>query len=469
VDSGSSIAHKLWRVTDLKTFFQYDRDGRVKDRSSPSDSSGSPSTDTQFIYEVSGIGQSVPGSDSVFNTVSVNGGYYLYYFDVRNDRIRKEHPTGAVDEFFWTPNHELLEDRGNTQEVSGTPALDEYVWLGGRPVMMWRNQFNSSWVRTADGSSGCMRYGEPGNCAPYFPITDLIGKPIAMLVSTGTGSTAGRLSGVGEYDPFGYVNRVWSNYETPHPYANSTTYTSPNMGDNITWGLAVQDRVNLGVVDTESCHLALNDPIYVKDHITGNNLAGPYGGYHKGQMWSSWVTPTSTTPYVYASMTTSSQNCNPINCSCGTNWYFSGFTIPYFEYRMYDSTTTPVWTPLRFPGHYYDSETDLFENWHRFYDPFTGRYLQPEPMLQDPEFVVERSSLGEVFAGRSHSSVRVRAQQPDIVLRSDWIVRARPSRKFTRWQSERSERERRRNHIPRTGGRGAFGRRRIGQRAFTWG
>jgi hypothetical protein len=49
---------------------------------------------------------------------------------------------------------------------------------------------------------------------------------------------------------------------------------------------------------------------------------------------------------------------------------------------MYDGATTPVWTPLRFPGHYYDSETDLFENWHRFYDPSTGRYLQPEPLIQ---------------------------------------------------------------------------------------
>ncbi|NTX05425.1 RHS repeat-associated core domain-containing protein [Myxococcus sp. CA040A] len=26
-------------------------------------------------------------------------------------------------------------------------------------------------------------------------------------------------------------------------------------------------------------------------------------------------------------------------------------------------------------------ETDLFENWNRYYDPATGRYLQPEPMM----------------------------------------------------------------------------------------
>ncbi|WP_255651642.1 RHS repeat-associated core domain-containing protein [Corallococcus sp. AS-1-12] len=36
---------------------------------------------------------------------------------------------------------------------------------------------------------------------------------------------------------------------------------------------------------------------------------------------------------------------------------------------------------MRFMGHYYDAETDLFENWNRYYDPSIGRYLQPEPML----------------------------------------------------------------------------------------
>ena len=28
----------------------------------------------------------------------------------------------------------------------------------------------------------------------------------------------------------------------------------------------------------------------------------------------------------------------------------------------------------------------VFENWNRYYDPFTGRYIQPEPLLQSPLF-----------------------------------------------------------------------------------
>lgn len=37
-------------------------------------------------------------------------------------------------------------------------------------------------------------------------------------------------------------------------------------------------------------------------------------------------------------------------------------------------------TPLRFPGHYHDTETGLFFNRHRFYDPDSGCYLSPEPL-----------------------------------------------------------------------------------------
>ncbi|NLI31804.1 MAG: hypothetical protein GX422_03330 [Deltaproteobacteria bacterium] len=29
-------------------------------------------------------------------------------------------------------------------------------------------------------------------------------------------------------------------------------------------------------------------------------------------------------------------------------------------------------------GQYYDSETGLHYNWHRYYEPKTGRYLTPE-------------------------------------------------------------------------------------------
>jgi RHS repeat-associated protein len=35
---------------------------------------------------------------------------------------------------------------------------------------------------------------------------------------------------------------------------------------------------------------------------------------------------------------------------------------------------------LRFPGQYHDAETDLDYNYHRYYDPETGRYTSPDPL-----------------------------------------------------------------------------------------
>ncbi|MFE2882549.1 putative T7SS-secreted protein [Streptomyces sp. NPDC059272] len=46
-----------------------------------------------------------------------------------------------------------------------------------------------------------------------------------------------------------------------------------------------------------------------------------------------------------------------------------------------DSTT---YTPLRFPGQYFDPETGLHYNYFRHYDPETARYLSPDPLGLTP-------------------------------------------------------------------------------------
>ncbi len=45
-----------------------------------------------------------------------------------------------------------------------------------------------------------------------------------------------------------------------------------------------------------------------------------------------------------------------------------------------DVVVEDVVNNLRFPGQYYDSETGLHYNWHRFYDSETGRYVSADPI-----------------------------------------------------------------------------------------
>ncbi len=44
------------------------------------------------------------------------------------------------------------------------------------------------------------------------------------------------------------------------------------------------------------------------------------------------------------------------------------------------AANSSAYTPLRFPGQYYDPETGLHHNYFRHYDPETARYLSPDPL-----------------------------------------------------------------------------------------
>ncbi len=42
------------------------------------------------------------------------------------------------------------------------------------------------------------------------------------------------------------------------------------------------------------------------------------------------------------------------------------------------SSGTPI--DLRFPGQWFQTETGLYQNWMRDYDPTTGRYMEADPL-----------------------------------------------------------------------------------------
>jgi RHS repeat-associated protein len=52
----------------------------------------------------------------------------------------------------------------------------------------------------------------------------------------------------------------------------------------------------------------------------------------------------------------------------------------YQPFGAVHQITGPASLDLRFPGQWFQLETGLHYNWHRHYDPTTGRYTQPDPL-----------------------------------------------------------------------------------------
>jgi len=50
-----------------------------------------------------------------------------------------------------------------------------------------------------------------------------------------------------------------------------------------------------------------------------------------------------------------------------------------------DGNGIHVTNNIRFPGQYYDNETGLHYNYHRYYDPGIGRMASPDPVIGTPE------------------------------------------------------------------------------------
>lgn len=73
-------------------------------------------------------------------------------------------------------------------------------------------------------------------------------------------------------------------------------------------------------------------------------------------------------------------------------------------------TGTHVEQPLRLPGQYDDALSGLllaqgpYYNWNRWYEPATGRFLSPEPMLQSPGEVRSRAEGGGQLATYAYAS-----------------------------------------------------------------
>ena len=306
-------------------------------------------------------------SETVFRAIEVGTSYYNYYYDGRGHRWQKAYPAGDPDEYFYAGD-QLIEDQGNFAQTFNPGEkhyhpIDDYVWLGGRAVAIVHGALDPTYRRMADDDVFCSRERDNTVCGTYFPITDHLGKPVLMLDGNQ------KVAGVGEYEPYGQVNRVSLDAETTHTQAFSSgattirALTQPKVA-----GLNEDVRVHL--VDFDPSCASNGNTVLGYAQVTTPGYSWTWGACHLGDYWFPWLPSSNGT-----------LNLNVQASSSVTMW---GAIWDGYEYRRYQTGATPFWTPLRFPGQYHDEETDLNQNWNRFYDPVKPGYLEPEPMWQTP-------------------------------------------------------------------------------------
>nr|WP_254627641.1 RHS repeat-associated core domain-containing protein [Myxococcus sp. CA040A] len=419
--SGSSLGHS----------YQYDADGRVFRKDWRQEYGGFVIPGDPPFWMDFGSGPSASGAtDSVFKSLTLRSLVFEYFYDAESKRRIKVYPTGIHDEYFYDRDKRMLLDQGNPSALpSSSHPVDEYVWLDERPIALIRSKLDASWFH--EGTADCTRLGDFSPCGVYHLVTDYLGKPVLMIDSQG------RVTGTGEYAPSGHVNRVSVDIETPHPYTTTTAAFGSVMKQPAVSGTSLQQRVlfdNLGLFNQQhdcpsggvqgrnsnALLSTTDDSIDIQDATTNTPLVtvtsvDSGGGKNHGHQWTPWFAPgangvkvhlnNSGIAYCEEGFDCSGIQCIPV-CGCNTTATQKrriGATISAYEYRRFQTGATPAWTPLRYPGQYFDVESDLFENWNRFYDPNLGRYLQPEPLLQDPNFSIVEAKEGRTMPAYAYA------------------------------------------------------------------
>jgi RHS repeat-associated protein len=87
---------------------------------------------------------------------------------------------------------------------------------------------------------------------------------------------------------------------------------------------------------------------------------------------------------------------------------------------------------LRFPGQYFQIETNLAYNWHRHYDPVTGRYTQPDPLrfVDGPSVYAYANSSPWMKTDRSGRELDGGARPANCGTDPNWLIGLRAHNAF---------------------------------------
>ncbi|WP_242589655.1 RHS repeat-associated core domain-containing protein [Corallococcus macrosporus] len=388
--AGDASCQQSTALTAPTEHYGYDDDGRLSEKTLNSGGAGGDVL-TGLTFGT-GLDAEHAALGTVYKSVAENfvfgGDTWEYFYDAQGRRRLKLYSTGAREEYFYDKTA-LLEDWSISSLTSTQPdsVRDEYIWLGSRPVAFFKTRVSSTGGRVPDFTGTCERFSddvEPA-CGVYFPVTDVLGKPVLML------DGAGLVTGVADYDPFGHVNRVSHPADSPHPSTErgaqrlllETSTALPALRSGIKVQVRGRFTYLMGKAGSEAFLTdgagarltpATSMGTSIPD-LSGRSVATP------------WVNAASTVRVYFKEPTTTLGE--------PTEW---GASLEGLEYRRFQTGATPVWLPLRLPGQYHDAETGLFENWNRYYDPSIGRYLGPDPLAFSPQ-----SLLSEALAGRGVS------------------------------------------------------------------
>jgi RHS repeat-associated protein len=139
-------------------------------------------------------------------------------------------------------------------------------------------------------------------------------------------------------------------------------------------------RVKFAMVDTAG----VDDGVRFVDSGSAELSGQRIGGVHRGPVWSDWIDVPEGDGRVVAAL----------EPGAGGHEATTGASMESLQFRVRGAGAGQAWPPIRFPGQYADAETGLNENWHRYYEPSTGRYAQAEPVLSAPTTVMATTSSG---------------------------------------------------------------------------
>jgi len=259
-------------------------------------------------------------------------------------------------------------------------------------VVVMRGRLNTTTdVRSADTTAACGRNGEAQACGAYFILTDELPKPLALLDDTG--KHARRLN----WDGFGMTNRLElrSGAQSQHPYPANDYESLYGAHPTLTAGVSTALRFEVEVLDTEGSASAPVDFLELRQSYVAQSQTG---GAHRGRVYTPWIVADG--GYVQLAFLSGPRSCPPEGCLAdgglpdGGSYPYYGALVAAVETAERQGGAKAFDIPIRFPGQYYDAESQKHENHNRYLNPLLGAYLSPEPLLQDPNWLKGQSSAG---------------------------------------------------------------------------